>query len=64
LLEHKRVYWLLMFNMSPAMSSRSELSLEKDKFNFALMLAHDLKKFPSLECIALTPQQRLDVLGI
>jgi hypothetical protein len=27
-------------------------------------LAHDLKEFPTLECIALTPQQRLDVLGI
>lgn len=46
------------------MSSRSELSLEKDKFNFALMLAHDLKDFPTLECIALTPQQRLCVLSI
>jgi hypothetical protein len=46
------------------MSPRSELSLEKDKFNFALMLAHDLKQFPTLEFIALTPQQRLSMLSI
>lgn len=46
------------------MSSRSELSQEKDKFNFAFMLAHDLKVFISLDCISLTPQQRLKILGI
>jgi hypothetical protein len=68
LLEHKRVYLLSLSNYVASnallMSSRSELSLEKDKFNFAIMLAHDLKEFPTLECIALTPQQRLSVLGI
>lgn len=46
------------------MCPRSKLSLEKDEFNFAYMLAHDLKIFPTLECIALTPQQRLDILYI
>lgn len=45
-------------------SRRSELSLEKDRFNFALMLGRDLMAFPTLECISLTPQQRLDVLNI
>ncbi|MEL6494905.1 MAG: hypothetical protein AAFQ41_07250, partial [Cyanobacteria bacterium J06623_7] len=39
-------------------------SLEKDEFNFAYILAHDLLKFPSLECIDLTPQQRLEILKI
>jgi hypothetical protein len=43
---------------------RSELSLEKDKFNFALMLAHDLKEFSTLEGIALTPHQRLCLQSI
>jgi hypothetical protein len=43
---------------------RSELSREKDKFNFALMLAHDLKKFLTRECIPLAPQQRVCVMGI
>lgn len=47
-----------------AMSSRSKLSLEKDEFNFAFMLAHDLEIFTTLECIALTFQQRLDILNI
>ena len=46
------------------MSSRSKLSLEKDEFNFALMLAQDLETFITLECIALTFQQRLDILNI
>lgn len=50
--------------MLPAMSTRSELSQEKDQFNFALMLGNDLMVFPSLECISLTPQQRLDLLNI
>jgi hypothetical protein len=64
LLEHKQVYLTVFASNALLMSSRSELSLEKDKFNFAVMLAHDLKKFPTLECIALTPQQRLCVLGV
>ena len=46
------------------MPSRSELSLEKDEFNYAFMLAHDLQEFSTLECIKLTPQQRLDILKI
>ena len=46
------------------MSLRSELSLEKDKFNYAFMLAHDLQKFSTVECIQLTPQQRFNMLNI
>ena len=46
------------------MPSRSELSLEKDEFNYAFMLAHDLQGFSTLEYIKLTPQQRLDILKI
>ena len=44
--------------------TRSRLSQEKDEFNFAFMLAHDLEIFPTLECINLTSQERLDVLNI
>ena len=46
------------------MFSRSKLSLEKDEFNFAFMLAYDLREFPTLECIKLTPQERLRILSI
>ena len=46
------------------MSPRSELSLEKDKFNYAFMLAHDLQKFSTVECVQLTPQQRFNMLNI
>ncbi|MEL6579839.1 MAG: hypothetical protein AAFQ14_08805 [Cyanobacteria bacterium J06621_12] len=46
------------------MSSRSKLSLEKDEFNFAFMLAHDLQEFATIECIDLTPQERLKIISI
>jgi hypothetical protein len=68
LLGHKQVYLFTLLNYVASsallMSSRSKLPLEKDRFNFAVMLAHDLKEFSSLECIALTPQQRLCLLGV
>ncbi|MEM6611548.1 MAG: hypothetical protein AAF652_04705 [Cyanobacteria bacterium P01_C01_bin.72] len=60
----KPLYWLSLPNLLSLMSSRSKLSLEKDEFNFAFMLAHDLRKFPALECIDLTPQERLQILSI
>ena len=46
------------------MLPRSKLSLEKDEFNFAFMLAHDLQIFATLDCIDLTPYQRLDIINI
>lgn len=46
------------------MSFRSQSSLEKDEFNFAFILAHDLQKFAALECIELIPQERLSIISI
>lgn len=43
---------------------RSKLSQEKDQFNFAFMLIHDLQEFVTSDCISLTPKKRLQIIGI
>ena len=61
---HVALYLFRWVNLFLTMLFRSELSLEKDEFNYAFMLAHDLQKYPSSEWIKLTPQQRFSILSI